>query len=48
MKEAIQTNPAHYIVAPPHYKHRIAIGGTIIISFKSRRREMDGIKQQHK
>lgn len=29
-----KTNLAHYIVAPPHYKHKITIGGTVIILFE--------------
>lgn len=34
-----KTNLAHYIVAPPHYKHRITIGGTVIILFEEEKEQ---------
>lgn len=34
MKESIKQNFTHYIVAPPDYKHRITIWGTVIILFE--------------
>lgn len=34
-----KTNFAHYIVAPPHYKRRITIGGTVIILFEEEKEQ---------
>lgn len=34
-----KTNFAHYIVAPPHYKRRITIEGSVIILFEEEKEQ---------
>lgn len=43
MKKAIK-QISHYIVAPPHYKHRITIGEIVIILFEEAEEQLDGAK----